>query len=155
SGAAPKAPTGAMPYGPGYGAGGMSTIKKKGPAARKAKSTEPVDPEKLPEDYHVPPEPTDALTTTDEWIEDPFTDRKLKQATLLAQYNTIIGSGEFTGKQQETLVADIVRWKLSLLTRKEFREQVQANRDKVLADLKKSPTNPKAGSREVRKFMLQ
>jgi hypothetical protein len=155
SGAAPTGTRGSMPYGPGYGMGGSKTINKKGPAERKAKSAEPVDPEKLPEDYHVPPEPSDALTTTDEWIEDPFTDRKVKQATLLAQYNTIIASGEFTGKAQEALVADIVRWKLSLLTRKEFREQVQANRDKLLADLKKSPTNPKVGSREVRKFILQ
>jgi len=155
SGAAPKSPTGAMPFGPGYGPGGTSTIKKKGQAERKAKPAEPIDPEKLPEDYHVPPEPTDALTTTDEWIEDPFTDRKMKQQTLLANYNNIIGSGETTGDVQKTLVVDIVRWKLSLLTRKEFREQVQANRDKLLADVKKSPTNPKAGSREVRKLMLQ
>src|SRR5262245_34563347 len=44
-----------------YGQGGTS-IKKKGPAKRKAKPTEPLDPEKLPEEYHVPPEPTEALT---------------------------------------------------------------------------------------------
>jgi hypothetical protein len=135
---------------------GMQSPKIRGKkAGDRVKPTEPVDPEKLPPGYEVPPEPPDAMTTADEWIEDPFTERKMKQGTLVAQYNNIIASGEFTGDVQRKLVADIVRWKLSLLTRKEFREQAQFNRGKILADLKKSPTNPKVGSREARKFMLK
>ena len=140
---------------PGY-MPGMQSPKvrgKKAPTDR-VKPTEPIDPEKLPSGYEVPPEPPDAMTTADEWIEDPFTERKKKQGTLLAEYNNIIASGEFTGDVQRKLVADIVRWKLSLLTRKEFREQAQKNRDNILADLRKSPTNRNVGSREVRKFML-
>src|SRR5262245_51208306 len=142
----------------GYGAGGAKAINKKGPAERKAKSDEPVDPEKLPAEYHVPPEPTDALTTTDEWIEDPFVGEKPGQKrvfnAMMFKYKTIFQAGEFAGEADRKLVADILRYKLSLMTRKENRDKVQALRADILKDVAFSPA-AKSGSRDVRKFMLK
>ncbi len=164
SGYAPPMPgpagMGSMPGGPGYPGGGMmgmpggkkGTISKKGPAER-VKPTEPIDLEKLPEGYHVPQEPPEALTTSEEWIENPFPDPKKKQSHI-SKYKTIIQSGEFTGPDQRKLVADMVRWKLSLLTHKELRDKAWEQRADILKDVRTSPVT-KTGSREARKFMLQ
>jgi hypothetical protein len=141
---------------PGMPGGGIGTgrIQKKAAPERSGKPTEPVDPEKLPPKYHVPQEPPEALTTTDEWLEDPFTRRKPKtQGTVIGEYRTILGSGQFTGEEQRKFVADMVRWRLSLLTRKEFREQAQAKRNDLWVDITKHPY--KGNSRDVRKFLLQ
>jgi hypothetical protein len=146
---------GNSPYGGAGTYGQGPNIKKRGAAERKTRSAEPVDPEKLPDEYHVPPEPTEALTTTDEWIENPFPDPKKQRSVIENSYKPILGSGAFASNDQKKFVADIVRWRLSLLTRKEFREQAYTRRKDILADIGLSPTNKNGGSREVRRFILQ
>jgi hypothetical protein len=150
-------PTAGMP---GYGStmgSKKGNIQKKGPAER-TKTNEPIDPEKLPPGYRVPPEPPDAMTTDQEWIENPFPEDKKgsqqKKLATLSKYKGIIGSGEFTGDDQRKFVADIIRYKLSLLTRKDARDKAYEHRQEILRDLNNSPTT-KTGARDVRKFMLQ
>src|SRR5262245_30775918 len=167
---APPGRGGGSPYGPMPGMPGMQGTMpgakqptKRAAPERTGKPTEPVDLEKLPSKYHVPQEPPEALTTTEEWIEEWFPDRgpenekdknKRKAQVLISKYRTILGAGEFADAEQRKFVADMVRWKLSLLTRKEFREQAQAKRYDLWKDITQNPTN-KSGSREVRKFVLQ
>jgi hypothetical protein len=146
-----------MPGGPGGvpGSGEIGGIKKRTAKDRDSKTAEPADLEKLPPGYRVPQEPPEALTTTDEWKEDPFTKRKpLTQSTILGNYKTILASGLFASEDQRKLVADIVRWRLSLLTRKEFREQTYAKRQSLLQDISTYPSPQNKNNRDVRKFIL-
>ncbi|MGE5191782.1 MAG: HEAT repeat domain-containing protein [Deltaproteobacteria bacterium] len=139
------------------GPGMKKPVGKKAPTER-TKAAEPVDPEKLPSGYRVPQEPPEALTTTEEWIEYPFPEdkpgsKRFYNATI-SKYKTIIGAGEFASDADRKQVADIIRYKLSLLTRKENRDKIWFYRNDILTDVKTSPTS-RTGSREARKFMLK
>jgi hypothetical protein len=135
---------------------GRGAAKK--PAPPREKAAEAVDLEKLPPGYRVPQEPPDALTTTDEWIEEPFggdtqkqKDRNKNQA--LVKYKAIIAAGMFTGEADRKLVGEVVRYKLSEFTRKENRDKVAALRTALQRDLE-MPQN-RTAPRDVRKFMLR
>jgi hypothetical protein len=134
---------------------GRGAAKK--PAPPREKTAEPVDLEKLPPGYRVPQEPPDALTTTDEWIEEPFggdtpKQKELNKKQALSKYKAIIVTGMFAGEADKKLVADVVRYKLSELTRKENREKAYALRSAFQRDLDQ-PQN-RTAPRDVRKFML-
>jgi hypothetical protein len=133
-----------------YGKGGP--IQKKMAKDRDPKSSEAADAERLPPGYHVPPEPPEALTTADEWTVDPF--GKKKPNTVIGEYKTILAAGVFASDEQKKFVADIMRWRLSLLTRKEFREQAAKYRGYILQDISNFPTN-KGAPRDVRKHLLK
>jgi hypothetical protein len=141
---------------------GMSGTRSRGtakkPAPPREKTAEPVDVEKLPPGYRVPQEPPDALTTTDEWIEEPFGGDNQKQkdrnkSIAFQKYRAIIQAGMFAGDADRKLVADVVRYKLSELTRKENREKASYLRDRLQGDLA-FPQN-RTAPRDVRKFMLK
>lgn len=163
-GGMPGAPPGGggMPQGmmPGLGgAGAKKQGNKKAPAKRDPKEAEAVDPDKLPDDFRVPQLPPEAITTSDECAEDPFilekpTDKKeVVKRQMIAKYKAIYLKGEFANDTEKKLVADILRYKLCELTRKENREKAWSIRNEILNDIKQSP--PKGGKREVRKFMLK
>jgi hypothetical protein len=147
-GGAPMPGMGGMP-GMGSDIYGKKAIGKKAAPKRDTTAEENVDPEKLPPGYRVPQEPPAALTTTDEWIEDTP-----KNKDLAKYKTTVLTSGELTGEADKKLVADIIRWKLSLLTRKENREKMLKLREEILRDIAQTPSN-KSGSRDVRRLILK
>jgi hypothetical protein len=129
----------------------------KKPAAPREKTAETIDPDKLPPGYRVPQVPPDALTTTEQWDEEPFggDDKKQRDRNrnlALQKYKVIIQSGMFSGEADRKLVADVVRYKLSELTRKENREKAFFLRISFQRDLEQ-PQN-RTAPRDVRKFML-
>ena len=139
--------------------GGMrGRAAPKKPAAPREKTTEAVDNEKLPAGYRVPQEPPDAITTTDEWIEEPWGGDTQKQkdrnrGQMLQKYITILQSGVFADDQQRKLVTDVIRFKLSEFTRKENREKVYSLRMGLQRDMA-LPQN-KATPRDVRKYVCK
>lgn len=139
--------------------GGMGGPSKKGgtkkAAPTKREAPETIDNESLPPGYKVPQEPPDALVTTAEWIEDPFNggDQKV-QKSMLNKYRLILEAGDFKDGGERQFVADIMQWKLSMLTRKEKRETADHWREtQIKKDLNGYPKtgNPKT----VRKFLLK
>ena len=150
---------------PGYmgGAGGKKVVTKKADskkAAVKKEAPEAIDNERLPPGYKVPQEPPDALTTTVEWIpEDPFPgekpgENKVQRATL-RRYQAILASGDFKEGEKQ-FVGDIMRWKLSMLTRKEKRETAADWREKqIQKDLSPQFYPSKGNPKTVRKFLLK
>lgn len=142
---------------PGMGMAGQKKKAKTQPKRDRAASEE-LDNESLPEGYHVPPVPPDALTTTDEWIEEPFeaADAKAqatKQRMMIGAYKRVLSNGDFANNEEKELVRKIVIWKLSMLTRKDNRDNVEKERRKIEQDIKSTPGN-KSGPRAVRKFLL-
>jgi hypothetical protein len=130
-------------------------IKKPKAKTREKSTTDDVDVESLPEGYRVPPEPPEALTTSEEWIFDPSDgDPKLLKQMLKPKYQPIFQAGLFTSKADEKLVADVIRYKLAQMTLNKNRDKVHILRAELLRDVAQSPTN-KAGPRDVRKFMLK
>jgi hypothetical protein len=154
-------PTGGHSGGRG-GAGGydpMNPMGRGGGTGKKAApdkktTTEEIDNVKLPKGYTVPQEPPEAFTTTDEWIVDPFKggDAKVRR-NVLAQYQKVLQDGDFSKEADRQLVSDVLRWKLSLLTRKEERDKAIKNRGDILRDFTIYPS--KGNPRVVRKFMLK
>lgn len=152
---------GGMPQGMMPGAGAKKQGNKKAPAKRDLKEAEVVDPDKLPDDFRVPQLPPEALTTSEECAEDPFvlekpTDKKeVVKRQMIAKYKAIYLKGEFANDtdNEKKLVADIIRYKLCELTRKENREKAWDLRLQILRDIAQSPS--KGGKRDVRKFMLK
>lgn len=148
------APPGMMP-GRGYGPSAKKSVKKAAPKKRDLSTVEEADREKLPLGYRVPQEPPDALTTSEEWIDDVLPSDTKARNTVLRKYKEIFQAGLFASDADRKLVADVIRYKLSLLTRKENRERAHLIRTKeILQDVANSPTN-KNGPRDVRKFMLK
>lgn len=139
------------PSGPPGGLGEKKVRRNTTPIIRE-KTTETADPNALPSDYVVPPEPPDPLTTLEEWHEDPFVGST--RSKVLAQYNAIRTAGEFANDDQRKLVAVVVRYKLSEFTLKDNREKVPGLRNKLLQDVATSPSL-KTGPRQVRIFMLK
>ncbi|HEY2252994.1 MAG TPA: hypothetical protein VGH74_18105, partial [Planctomycetaceae bacterium] len=154
---------------PGMGRGGRGYPGMGGPlggarkggtkkATPKREPPETIDNESLPPGYTVPQEPPEALTTTAEWIEDPFQDKadsKKNYNAMNSRYRKILGDGEFKeGDKDKQLVTDFMKWKLSMLTRKEKRETAEEWREKnIKRDLQQYPErgNPKT----VRRFLLK
>jgi hypothetical protein len=138
------------------GGRGMGPGKKAAP--KKETTSEEIDNVKLPKGYTVPQEPPEAFTTTDEWIFDPFKGEKPGETkvrrSMLAQYQSILQAGDFSKETDKQLVSDILRWKLSVLTRKEDREKATKNRQEIYRDLSFFPSN-KTSPRIVRKVMLK
>jgi hypothetical protein len=141
---------------------GVPGMQRRGPAKKavppREKTVEAVDLEKLPGGYRVPQEPPDALTTTDEWIEDAFggdtpKQKEQKKNQAFSKYRVIIAAGMFASDADRKLVADVVRYKLSELTRKENRERAYALRNTLQLELG-FPQN-RTAPRDVRKFMLK
>jgi len=140
---------------PGGPAGNQKKDKKGAPKKRDLNAPEEGDVERLPPGYKVPQEPPEPFTTGEEWIYDPSDgDPKVLKRMLSTYKQPIFQSGVFTTKADEKLVADVIRYKLSLMTRKENRDKVHDLREKLLKDVAQSPTN-KNGPRDVRKFMLK
>jgi len=141
----------------GGGRGGAKgQLGKKQAKVRESKAGEAeIDPEALPPGYHVPPEAPEALTTSDEWIEEPFGDptAAANKRKMLAKYTTIRQAGDFVNNDDKELVRKVIVWKLSELTRKENREKAWKLRGEILTDIKTSPSN-KNSPHVVRKFML-
>ncbi len=69
------------------------TVHRRGSGSRE-KGPETGDPNELPPGYTVPPEAPEALTTTDEWFEDPFTVVKSSRRCSKT-YKQILISGLF------------------------------------------------------------
>jgi hypothetical protein len=116
------------------------------------------DPNKLPKGFSVPPEPPDWLTTTEEWVFDPFKRDNEKdqrdEKKKLAIYKDLALKGELTKDADKQLIAEVVEWKLSQLTRKENREKSSKLREELFRDIKLSGTG-RGGKQEVRVLMLQ
>jgi len=137
------------------GPGKKGGAKKAAPIKREAPET--IDNESLPPGYKVPQEPPDALVTTAEWVEDPFEGEKpgdtKVQKSMLRKYTIILETGDFKDGEKQ-FVTDIMRWKLSMLTRKEKRESADDWREKSIK--KDLAGYPKTGSpKTVRKFLLK
>lgn len=147
---------------------GMPTDKRKGPKKPQPKrdpnAAEGLDTEALPEGYHVPQVPPEALTTTEEWIEDPFPGENEKETAkskkiMINRYKAILSAGEFANNDEKELVRKVLVWKLSTLTRKDepaggkqYRENASATRREIEKDISSSPST-KSGPRAVRKFL--
>jgi len=134
--------------------------KKPAPTDRKVTADEPVDPTKLPTGYIVPPEPPDWLTTTDEWIFEPFegadakeSKRKLDNAKL--KYSELLSKGEFANEADKRVVTDMIEWKLSQLTRKENRDQVWKKQNEIFQDINGKTGVLKNSKKDVRILLLQ
>ena len=143
----------------GFGQPGIGTKKagsKKAVPKRDVPDT--IDNEKLPAGYKVPQEPPDAWVTTAEWIEDPFVgekpgETKVQKSMLNNKYRVILEAGDFKEGDRK-FVTEIMRWKLSMLTRKEKRDTAGDWRERsIKRDLTNYPQkgNPKI----VRKFLLK
>jgi hypothetical protein len=153
------------------GRGGLNPQKKasskKGATKqRDREAAQELDNEKLPDGYHVPQVPPDALTTTEEWIEEPFRgdtekdiarDKRIKQT----RYANILHAGDFANNDEKEFVRQILIWKLSTLTRKDepaggtpWRENAVKTRQGIEKDVMGSPSS-KSGPRVVRKFLLK
>jgi len=143
------------PMGP-MGPGGKKPGAKKPVVKREAPET--IDNESLPPGYTVPQEPPEALTTTAEWIEDPFQDKvgkKTNYNSMISRYRKILGDGDFKeGDKDKALVADVMKWKLSQLTLKDKRESAEDWREKsIKRDLQQFPE--KGNPKTVRSFLLK
>jgi hypothetical protein len=163
----------AMPGGmPGSSMPGMGAAGGRGkkPATKKSSKTagkaadggtgDEQDPTKLPRDYNVPPEPSEVMTTTDEWDEPgPFEgdtpeQRTKDQRVKVARYKDLVQKGELNGEVDKTLISDIIRWRLAQITRKENREKAASLREQIYRDVAQSGT-ARGARREVRVFMMQ
>jgi len=133
------------------GGRGMGPGKKAAP--KKETTSEEIDNVKLPKGYTVPQEPPEAFTTTEEWIEDPFGGVARVRQRMLAQYTSILTAGDFANEADKQLVTNVLRWKLSQLTRKEDREKATENRQKIFRDLSQFPS--RGNPRKVRIHMLK
>jgi hypothetical protein len=117
------------------------------------------DADQLPKGFSVPPEAPDWLTTTDEWVFDPFSgdtekEKKTDFNKKNARFNDIKQKGELNKDEDKQLLAEFIEWKLSQFTRKENREKVVALREALLRDIKGSGAG-RAGKPDARAFMMQ
>lgn len=133
-------------------------------ASTDAVTGDEADVARLPKGFSVPPEPPDWLTTTDEWIFDPFKgdndteagkkEKKQDKLRKNSRYKDIAQKGELTKDEDKQLMAEVIEWKLSQFTLKENREKVFKLREELFRDIKTSGTG-RAGRPEARVFMLQ
>lgn len=124
----------------------------KGKPAPPKPADEPVDPLKLPADYTVPPKPPEWLTTTDEWNFEPWpSPKELNEAK--SAYSKLLTTGELNSEVERKLLANMVEYKLAQMTRRDNKESVYAQRNKLVNEIKTA--GGVRGKRDVRNFMLQ
>lgn len=150
--------------GPAGTAGPYGDVPRKKKATKIGSPREPgaggeADADQLPKGFSVPPEPPDWLTTTDEWIFDPFkgeTEREKKQDfnRKNTRFKDIAQKGELTKEEDKQILAEMIEWQLSQFTRNENREKVAKLREALFRDIKNSGT-VRSGKADARAFMMQ
>jgi hypothetical protein len=147
---------------PGSAIPGMSPAQRNPPPGaqkkappKKTKDRTPVDNTTLPPGYVIPPEPPAEFTTTEEWTDSPFEGLSSREKTqLITKYRDLMNKGRFSNeKEEKKLVDDVIRGKLSELTKKEARDEnkVVERRQEVMREMKL----PKSVPREVRTYALE
>jgi beta-lactamase regulating signal transducer with metallopeptidase domain len=71
---------------------------------------------------------------------------------MLEEYGQIVQRGDFVSDREKSLVSDAMRWKLSLIRRRENRERAAELRLQVQRDIAEAGKD--TGQRSVRKFLL-